>query len=331
VRRAAFLIALALCVLSGCGYVGPVVPPSPEVPSAVIDLSAAEIGDQIQITFTTPPRTTDNLAIRKFSAIELSIGPASDPFVVDTWAEHAQGHPVPLPPANEPDLARATPISFTVPASDWQGQHIAIGVRTAVKKQGHASAWSNIVHLEVVAPLTPPELKIEGTAQGYRLSWTNEGPGVRYQVMRQAPTDTGLVTVATVEQPEFIDVTTQWSTPYTYQVTAVQGTAVSRPSNPVVENLPDKFAPAAPTGLTALAANSSVELSWQRSPELDLKGYFVYRSSDNAPPQRIGALLQVPNFRDTTVQAGKVYKYAVSAVDRTGNESGQSASVEATP
>jgi fibronectin type 3 domain-containing protein len=49
---------------------------------------------------------------------------------------------------------------------------------------------------------------------------------------------------------------------------------------------------------------------------------------DNGPYEKIGALVEAPAFTDTKVQAGRRYRYVVSAVDVLGNESERSNPVE---
>ena len=65
-------------------------PPSPEIPGQVRDLEAVQRGGKIEVAFHTPPRTADNLAIRKFSEIDLRIGPAAVPFDFGAWANNAK-------------------------------------------------------------------------------------------------------------------------------------------------------------------------------------------------------------------------------------------------
>ena len=49
-----------------------------------------------------------------------------------------------------------------------------------------------------------------------------------------------------------------------------------------------------------------------------------------AHSQKIATLVEAPTYSDSKIEAGKKYRYTVSAVDLTGNESAQSAPVEAT-
>jgi len=51
---------------------------------------------------------------------------------------------------------------------------------------------------------------------------------------------------------------------------------------------------------------------------------------DNAPFEKYATLIEAPTFSDSKVESGKKYRYTVSAVDGTGNESDRSATAEAT-
>jgi hypothetical protein len=116
----------------------------------------------------------------------------------------------------------------------------------------------------------------------------------------------------------------------------VARTAVS--TEPVVESAPsaeacvsvrDVAAPAAPLGVAVLAREGGLEVSWSPSPEPDLFAYRVYRAGPGAEPERVA---EVPggetSFRDTALSPGVAYAYAISAVDRAGNESAHSTRVE---
>jgi fibronectin type 3 domain-containing protein/predicted small lipoprotein YifL len=312
--RLRYLIALAgLLTLSGCGYVGPIVPPSPMIPVAVSDLTVVEHGDQLVIAFTPPLRTTDEFAIPSFSNWDLRIGTGTP----DTGKQYE----IPV---------KAGAVQYSVPAADWAGQHVTIAVRTSVKKDKNYSAWSNPVSLNVVSPLKAPVLQAEATAQGYKLTWQDDGEGVHYDVFRKGPGDPKFIQIGTAEKPEFVDGTAQWNVPYSYQVTARGGSAESLPSDVITQNHPDTFAPAVPSGLATATTGDAVELSWDRNTEPDLKGYYVYRSTGGGAFTRVSDLTVLPTFSDHTVEHGKTYSYRVSAIDQTGNESEQSPEIPAT-
>ena len=107
------------------------------------------------------------------------------------------------------------------------------------------------------------------------------------------------------------------------------------PSAPLTFTARDVFPPRPPTRLSsvgspALGANGpEIDLSWQPSPDADLRGYYVYRSAAGEPFRRLTPkLAEGPAFRDLDVKPGVRYRYRVTAVDETGNESSPSAVVE---
>ncbi len=329
--RAAQLQILAitgLLALNGCGYVGPVLPPSPQIPTAINDLHAIERGDQIVITFSTPARTTDSLSIRRFSEIDLRIGVAAVPFDFERWAAGAQQYSLTPPPPNERDNPQAVAMAKSIPVDNWAGKHVVIAVRTAVKKTDHYSSWSNRAVLNVTSPLEPPVVKAEATAQGVLVTLKNQGPGIQYRVYRQGPGDKQPVEIGTSDHPDYLDKSAQYDTHYIYTAIAAKGSAESLASNAYPITPVDIFAPSVPASITALAGPDSIEVSWQRSPESDLKGYYVFRSVNGGPFERQGGLVTVPTFSDHHVEHGKTYRYEVSAVDQKNNESGKSAAAQ---
>ena len=101
----------------------------------------------------------------------------------------------------------------------------------------------------------------------------------------------------------------------------------------------DTFPPEAPTGLASVpgvlqesgSARPTIDLSWEPNVETDLAGYNIYRTQPgtDASRQKLNtAPLAGPAYRDTTAIPGVRYRYEVTAVDQTGNESKFSASTE---
>jgi len=296
---------------------------------AVTDLNVIEKGDQLLVTFHTPARTTDNLGIKQFSEVDLRMGPSPTPFDFDKWEISAKHYALPLPPPNDPDDPRPQAVSTSVPTSVWEGQHIAVIVRTAIKKKTHYSAWSNRATLDVVPPLQPPVVKAEATKAGWMLTWTAGPPGVQYQIFRQGPAPGAPTQIGSTQAAPYVDTTSQWDARYTYTVVAQRDSAQSLPSEPLSVIHANTFPPAPPASITALSGPESIEVSWSRSAEPDLKGYYVYRSTNGGPYTRQGELLVVPTFSDHAVEHGKSYRYSVTIVSQKDLESDKSAPTEA--
>jgi len=317
---------LAFCVsaifLTGCGYVGPVQPPSPEIPTPITDLAAVERGDKIIVTFSTPPRTVDGVAITKFSHIDLRVGPA------DQSPDAAKSISLELPSPSDREDPQPKPIDYSIDVADFVGQRIAVTVRTAMKKNGHYSGWSNKAVLDVIPALEKPVASWQATASGVVLTWPITA-ATQYRVQRQGPSDKQPVDLANVNDNTYTDISANYDTDYHYIVTGKKGAAESLPSEPLlVTNFIDIYPPVVPTGLTALIGPDSIDLAWQRNAESDLQGYYIYRSTDKGPFQRLGDLVTLPTYTDRSVEHGKTYSYKISAIDKKNNQSGQSSPVE---
>jgi hypothetical protein len=92
----------------------------------------------------------------------------------------------------------------------------------------------------------------------------------------------------------------------------------------------DITAPESPSLLKdkKLAFNKSI-FSWNSNEEYDLKGYNIYRSSDNISFTKLNpSILLSPSFVDESMETGVSYFYKVTAVDTSGNESNPSIPLE---
>lgn len=89
----------------------------------------------------------------------------------------------------------------------------------------------------------------------------------------------------------------------------------------------DTAPPAAPTGVTAVKASGSVQVTWNANSEPDLQGYSVYRATDAAGPYTkvTSAIVTNPNWLDSSPPATTDVWYQVTASDVSDNESARSA------
>lgn len=96
----------------------------------------------------------------------------------------------------------------------------------------------------------------------------------------------------------------------------------------------DDQAPRFPTGLNGIAGDGQALLTWNASPDGDLQGYNLYRSRLPEGPflNKVNEEpIEVGEHFDNGVDNDVTYTYAITAVDRAGNESGFSNVVTVTP
>jgi hypothetical protein len=319
------LVAAAL-LLAGCGYIGNPMPPLANIPAPVTELAAVQRAGRIIVHFKLPTTTMEKVDLKSPPRLDLRIG-ATDggPFRAAEWAAQAQAVP--------PGDVQGGMATYEIASAPWTGKDVIIGARVigANKKE---SNWTALEALPVVPPPQKPgKPVIENTAEGLRLTW--DGPPGDFRIYRRAADEKGFSPVADVPQSGWTDHTSEFGKPYTYMVQrivklGVRREAESDPSEEAGLTAEDQFAPAAPAGLRASPAAGSVELSWDRNVEADLAGYRVYRAVADGAFEKIADASQVPSYSDRAVESGKHYRYAVSAFDKSGNESGRSAVAEAT-
>jgi hypothetical protein len=319
-------VAAGLSVVS-CGYIGDTLPPARRIPNGVADLTAVQRGNRIYLQFTLPRQTSEGDLISRFDAVEIEVGPDVTPFSPDSWY-----------PKMKPTLVdvsgvdQTTAVSQQLELTPYIGQQIAIDVRTSVRPD-RWSPFSNFVHLQVVPPLDPPKIDVKASGRGYLVSWTPQRDHLKWRIYRGTASQLPAL-IATAEMSPYLDQTAQFETDYEYSAVAIEETNVSiaesEPSAPFHINAKDTFPPAVPATITVLAGSTSLEVTWERSPDADLKGYYVYRSIDNGPFERVGDLLTTPSYGDHDIKPGQHYRYAVSAVDQKSNESERSTIAEIT-
>lgn len=307
--------------MCACGYVGSPQAPTLDIPERVTDLRVAEFGDRIRAEFTIAPETTEGHPLKSLRLLEMRVGVAPEPWDSNKWAAAAKSYEIPY------DMPG--PISFDkASASEWVGKDVVIAVR-ATGPKGKSSDWSNLKTLKMEPPLaTPANLKIENARTSFSLTWSS--PAKTFRIFRQAGEEAPAL-LGESQAANYSDANVDFGSSYRYYVQALEGEdhqselAVTPPTTRI-----DAFAPSVPTGLIAEQGANTIELSWERNTEPRFQGYNVYRAVDNGGFEKIAALIIAPAFSDSKIEAGKKYRYAISAVGTNGMESARSMPYEIT-
>jgi fibronectin type 3 domain-containing protein len=321
-RPAPRWLCAAALIFSGCGYIGEPMNPLLNIPNHVTDLAAVERGDKIIFQFTVPPLTTEGKQAR-IGRIEVRAGEAGDTFNADEWAARSK--------LIEVKQEERKHIQSEIPAASWVGKNLALGVKVYGMNKRDAG-WSNFAIVTVVQPLvTPSDVQATPVAEGVRVDW--KGQAGQYRVFRRVEQGPDLL-LATIEANQWVDAATEYGKQYQYLIQAVQktgnGEVESEFSEPRGVTPEDKFPPAVPAGLSAIVGTDNIELVWDRNTDPDLAGYHLYRAAGDGKLEKIADVQDAPSYSDRKLESGKRYRYAVSAMDRSGNESKPSEPVEIT-
>jgi len=356
-RALAFGLAAGLVAglaLGGCGMPAAPKPPSLNLPVPVKDLSASRAGSQVSLSWTMPKENTDKLLLegniatrvcRKEAAAgacvpvgNLQLAPgAAGTFTETLPPALAAGAPRPLTYFVELSNRKSRSAGPSNPAVVLAGEapEPITGLTAEMRKDGMLLRWKPgptpqeaartavRIHRKL---LTPPAVK------------PREGP----LTPRPEPVEQSLLVPAGVLPGRALDKDIRLGETYEYRAQRVLRMSVNGQtlelagalSPPLRVMAADVFPPAVPVGLAAVAnpaengAGPSIDLSWQPDSDTGLAGYIVYRRQAGENWQRISLPQPVPDFRDTKVQPGHSYHYAVTAIDQSGNESARSAEAQ---
>jgi hypothetical protein len=275
--------------LSGCAAPGEPIERKPQVPTAIADLAAQQLGNEVILTFTMPKDTVEHRPLKQTPAIEIyrKFEPFPGPAAPPTKAVPELVLTIPSAMVDHYSQKNHVRVASALDAGDL-GQHVGwtasytVRTRASFKKE---SADSN--HADVrVYPVADPieDVKAEVTHAGIVLTWTSPQktpagvapPIVAYHIYRaeavpgvrteHEPAANASVSVTEVpklkvpftrigETPEatFQDMQVEFGTTYVYSVRSLSQypgvTLESADSKLILVTPRDTFPPAAPQGL----------------------------------------------------------------------------------
>ena len=334
-----------LLLLVGCGSPGAPLPPSLDLPTPVVNLSAARVGNSVHLAWTMPTRNTDRIALRHPVPTQVCRAVEKGPCASIGKLQLAPGG--------------AGEYTDPLPADLAQGPDRLLRYEVALLNHAGKSAGPSNAAYSAAGASPPPITGLNGQVRqdGVLLNWqpaAEPGRTVLFRIERreltppvaaEAPKSPLAPAVPDVNQTlvvrgadgvdpgHALDNSALLNRQYRYVVERVATLAAGgqpvevqgSPSTAIVVTTTDVFPPAVPQGLVAVAdaAAGAIDLSWSPNTDSDLSGYHVFRRDVAAglPAQQIASVSAEPSFRDTGVQAGHTYAYSLSAMDQNGMES----------
>jgi hypothetical protein len=334
--------ALLFLVLVACGKKGDPMPPVPIIPKPATDLSVAQRGPSILLSWSYPSLTTagkrleaiDSIVVYRLSEPVVSAEPSRLPPVPPQVFSNASERIDTISREALPGYVAGARIVYTddPPSLSDEGKPIRYTYAVVTVGAEGRSALSNlasIVPLRVAPP--PGNLMAQAPGAAVELSWSapSDIPVAGYNVYRFPPVgeinELGTpLNAVPVTEPRYLDAPAYGS--YRYAVTAVSSAGPpliqSEPTPTVFVEFRDRQAPPATASVVPLVEGNVVRMLWDAVQAEDLVGYLVYRTVGGNRVALTPTPIAESNFRDPAPPAGVTFTYAVSSVDRNGNESG---------
>jgi fibronectin type 3 domain-containing protein len=190
-----------------------------------------------------------------------------------------------------------------------------------------------------IYPQPPTDLKAETGDGSIKLTWkyppwagSYKDLAIQYYLYRKvgdgdfAKVDHKPIIRDDYTPSEYNDLWLKNGAEYSYYVIAVDPIGRQSQPSPTITAIPvDKTPPAIPENLNVESGDGVVAMAWNMSLELDVAGYYVYRSigldKEFIKLNDVLVPVNIPVYFDSTIANGVQYFYSITAVDKSGNES----------
>jgi predicted small lipoprotein YifL len=364
-RFSLFLVHLLLLfTFVFCGKKGPILPPIKKIPQNIEVFEIAQRGEKLILEWENPSAYADGSSLSEIAEIEIWLAELERE---DTGKESG-GENKQISPEEFEKIASLAVSIKAVSFSDYQGKggaapgkfryfyglkgkdfsqkSLAFGLIVKDRKK-RRSAFSEVLSIEPKIISLPPEgIKATVFKDRIEIIWDapqkntdqSSPPNFKgYNIYKMGDSGAAfLLNSKPVKERRYDDRDLIFGEVYRYFLRAVASDSMplaeSENSDMVEILAKDTFSPAVPSGLVSIAAEDFISISWDANLEEDLAGYRVWRRTEGEDeyilltPQPI----QENALNDINVAKNKRYYYAVSAQDKSGNESPKSESVSQT-
>ena len=346
--RKALTYSLFIFLFSACGKIGPPEAPIPRAPLVIDELSVAQDGARLILSFPIS-RTSRSPRLQRIDVYRL-IESEGDPLGITPESFTTRAIVVGSIPQEDIPLASTVityPDDFNIKNGDRNSRfRYALRLVTA---SGAFEAFSNYATITPLLDLAlpPNDLRTRQLETGIEITWsaptanengTTPANILAYNIYRRTG-DRGEELIKLNNEPltarRYLDRNFQFGSKYDYVVrglsalpanASVNNAVEGNLSKPVSHAAVDTFPPSAPSPVQIASIGGIVSLFWPTNPEPDVVGYNIYRTEKDNPDTadwiKLNQQLHKPSsIRDDKVQVNKRYYYRITAVDTFGNES----------
>ncbi len=350
-----FFATILLLSFLSCGKKGEILPPLVRFPQTAEDVRAAQRSDQIILTWQNPISYDDGSPLSAIEEIEvwvLEVPTDKEAGTSEVGIEEFKLRAELFATITKDQISdKAVPkgsskgqmsYSYMLAGKDFLSKKYTFGLR--IKEKKRYSPFSVLVSLRpAVLPLPPTDLAAVVFPDRIEIKWH---PPAEQQDSASPANITGYniyrseeggepqrLNAVLIEGEEYNDKNFIFGQTYRYFVRSsaaeVSPYLESEDSRMVEISARDTFAPEPPKGLISVAGQNVLSISWDVNTEEDLDGYRVWRREEEAEEFRLLTrdLIKENSFNDGTVEKGKIYVYAVTALDKNGNESQKSKNI----
>ncbi len=349
------VLVFSLFSFPACGKKGPILPPLPRLIQKIEFFEISQRGENLILEWENPTAYIDGSPLSTISEVEI--------WVFDVGKQEAEReNPTPeefertarlFASITQEDFSKyqvrteegsiQLQVPYTMTQRDYLSERLIFSLRVKAKKRRRSDFSRLLIVRPRMLSLPPQAVKTAVFQDRIEISWTPAEKNIDqssparfigfnlYRAEGEEPLRR--LNSQIVKGTKYSDKDFVIGGVYRYSVRASlteSSPFMESDDSGVVEvRAEDTFPPAVPTGLVSIGAEDFISLTWDENRDEDLDGYRVWRKMEGEDefvlltPQPI----RENAYNDTTAEKNRRYYYAVTATDRSGNESPKSEGV----
>ena len=333
------LVFLLIFSFISCGKKGPLKLEPRKLPTAITNLSIRQIGNNLKLQWNFPKTLSDKKTRLDFEMLnKIRVYYASDILPPKKFKKKSTV----LMKLTLKGIKKERNYFFvTIPfkTRNLDKKQYSFAIRYIYQKK--KSPLSTIKSIKTVAPIKPiSDLTFSKENKLIKLKWSRPKLNLNnktistiagYKVYRKIKKGNFIqINKQNIPEEYYEDKDTGRDGEYIYYISTITSNQIeSDPSNIISVTVKDIYPPDSPHNLISFKAKDHIFLTWNHVEDLDLDFYKIFRKiPSDSEFKLIAQGIRQNYYRDTAVQKGRLYIYSITAIDKKGNESQASNTVE---